>query len=331
MEELYRLGYGNTAFSICPFFFHWTGIATLTGMQPHQYPNLSALGLSYMLLACTLFAVMANCVYAASLTQPPVDAAAVSFIRLGVNLSFLVLPALWARDQSDLFGDWRASLWLRGLFGGVSLILSFCSIQLIGPGESTFLSSSSGIFVATLSPWLLGQRNSRSNWLAILGAMTGMFLLFQPQADATHISGRLMGIGSGFLAALAYLMIARAGRSNPPRTIVFYFCLVGMMVHGAWFAWQGFQLPMGREGWLWTLAAGAAGSMAQIYLTRAYQLAPAALVSAVGYSAPVMSLGLGVALFDKSPGPTALAGCLLILASGIALPFLSVRRQLSDS
>lgn len=327
MEELYRLGYGNTAIYICPFFFHWPETAVLTGMQAHKNLHLSARGLSYMLLACMLFAIMANCVYAASRAQPPVDAAMVSFIRLSVNLFFLVIPALWVRDLGGLFGDCRPSLWLRGLFGGVSLILSFCSIQAIGPGESTFLSSSSGIFVATLSPWLLAQKNTRSNWLAILGAVVGMFLLFQPEANATHVSGRLMGLGSGFLAALAYLMIARAGSSNTPRTIVFYFCLVGLMVHGAWFAWQGFQWPLGREGWLWTLAAGAAGSLAQIYLTRAYQLAPAALVSAVGYSAPVMSLGLGILLFDIAPSPTSLAGCLLILASGVALPFISVHRR----
>jgi S-adenosylmethionine uptake transporter len=111
---------------------------------------------------------------------------------------------------------------------------------------------------------------------------------------------------------------------------VFYFCLVGLMVHGVWFASLGFQWPVGREAWLWTLAAGAAGSAAQIYLTRAYQLAPATLVSAVGYSAPVMSLLLGVVLFDKSPGPDAMAGCALILASGVALPFIRVRCRVPD-
>jgi S-adenosylmethionine uptake transporter len=303
---------------------------SIPGMHHHKSPNLSLRGLSYMLLACVLFAVMATCVYAASLTQPPVVAAMVSFIRLSVNLSFLVIPAIWERDLGGLFGDLRASLWLRGLFGGVSLILSFSSIQSIGPGESTFLSASSGIFVAALSPWLLAQRNAIGDWLAITGAVGGLYLLVHPQAEVMNLAGRLMGLGAGFLAALAYLMIARAGRSNQPRTIVFYFCLVGLMVHGLWFASLGFQLPVGREPWLWTLAAGAAGSIAQIYLTRAYQLAPATLVSAVGYSSSVMSLLLGVVLFDKSPGPDAMAGCALILACGVALPFSSVRRRASD-
>lgn len=32
MEELYRLGYGNTAFSICPIFFHSAETAAVAAM-----------------------------------------------------------------------------------------------------------------------------------------------------------------------------------------------------------------------------------------------------------------------------------------------------------
>jgi S-adenosylmethionine uptake transporter len=255
----------------------------------------------------------------------------VSFIRVGVNLLVLVLPALLLGQARRLFGDLRTSLWLRGLFGGLSLMLSFASIQRIGPGESAFLSASSGIFVAALGPWVLKQRNTRSDWLAILGALAGLLLLLQPRLGSTEFMGRLMGLSSGLLAALAYLMIARAGRSNAPRTVVFYFCLVAVLLHGLLFVWHGVPLPEGRWAWVWTLTAGLTGSIAQFYLTRAYQLAPATLVSAVGYSAPVMSMVLGIFLFNKIPNPVALLGSGLIIAAGVALPFLSVRRIKSGS
>ena len=280
-----------------------------------------------MLLACTLFAVMTACVYAASQTQPPVMAAMLSFIRVGVNLLVLIVPALAQGDWRGLLGDRRPSLWLRGLFGGTALILSFASIQRVGPGESAFLSASSALFVALLGPWVLAQRNSCGDWLAISGALAGLFLLLQPRFGTADFPGRWMGLAAGFLAALAYLMIARAGRSNAPRTVVFYFCLVAMVIHGIWFSWQGCRLPEGREAWGWALGAGLAGSVAQLYLTRAYQLAPAALVSTVGYSSPVISMAFGIVLFGKLPDRVALTGCALILASGVALPFLSVRRR----
>ena len=279
-----------------------------------------------MLAACALFAVMANCVYAATRGQPAMTASMISFVRVGLNFLWLLIPAVWTGNVSGLLGDRRPSLWLRGLFGGISLILSFACIQRIGPGESAFLTSSSGIFVAALGPRLLGQRNDWLNWLAIAGAVTGMALLCQPGGMAVDSMGRLMGLASGLLAALAYLMIARAGRSNSPSTVVFYFCMVSVLCHGVLFVWTGVEIPTGKAAWGWMLTAGIAGTLAQNYLTRSYQLAPAVLASAVGYTAPVLSLGLGLLLFDKVPQPLALLGCGLILLSGVALPFFSVRR-----
>ncbi|WP_246628567.1 DMT family transporter [Methylomagnum ishizawai] len=276
-----------------------------------------ARGLAYMLAAGLLFAVMGVVVYAAALAEPPVAASMVSFVRVALNLSILLVPAVLARRVAGLFGDLRPSLWWRGVFGGVSLILSFAAIQRIGPGESAFLSASSGVFVAALGPYVLGQRNSWGVWLAIWGAWLGLFLLFQPGMGQGDWQGRALGLASGFLAALAYLMVARAGRSNPPGTVVFYFCLVATLIHLAWFAVEGVALPSGFQAWGWAVLAGLAGSAAQWFMTRAYQLAPAALVGAVGYVGPVLSVALGAWLFGKVPGNEALAGCGLVLLCGV--------------
>jgi len=278
-----------------------------------------------MAIAAFLFSVMGVGVYAASLTIPPVAAPMVSFIRVAVNLFILVMPALWLKQGWALFGDRRASLWLRGLFGAVSLTLSFAAIQRIGPGESAFLTASSGVFVALLGPAILSQRNSLSVWLAIFGSLAGLLLLFQPRLDPSDFLGRFMALSSGFLAALAYLMVARAGRSNPPQVVVFYFCLVAVAIHLVYFGFSGVLWPSSRNAWGWVMLAGLSGSGAQLYMTRAYQMAPAALVGAVGYLAPVMSVIWGMLLFAKIPDQKALAGCMLVLLCGVLLPFLAAR------
>lgn len=278
-----------------------------------------------MAVAAFLFSVMGVGVYGAALTVPPVAAPMVSFIRVAVNLAILAAPALWSGQGRALFGDGRASLWLRGVFGAVSLILSFAAIQRIGPGESAFLSASSGVFVALLGPSVLSQRNSLSVWLAIAGSLAGLFLLFQPRLGPSDLLGRSMALGSGFLAALAYLMVARAGRSNPPQAVVFYFCLVAAAIHMIYFGIFGVRWPSAPDAWGWTMLAGISGSGAQLYMTRAYQLAPAALVSSVGYAGPVMSVIWGILLFAKIPDEKALAGCMMVLLCGVVLPFLAVR------
>lgn len=284
-------------------------------------------GLACMVAACLLFSIMTACVYAATLCQQSLPSTVVSFVRVLVNLAVLLAPALLAGETRELLGDGRASLWLRGLFGASALMLSFFSIQRIGPGESAFLGASSGVFVVLLSPWTLGQRNTGAVWFAILGAFAGIFLLFKPEdIDQADLAGRALALCAGFLAALAYLMVARAGRSNPPESVIFYFCVVAVVLHLGYFAYAGYVLPDSVDVWLIMLAGGISASGAQHYMTRAYQLAPAALVSAVGYLSPVLSLVWSVVLFSRTPTPEALAGCALVLLCGVILPFLTARR-----
>lgn len=292
------------------------------GRRQRAGPLAARQGLFDMGVASGLFALMAACVFQLSRLEVPVDAAVVSFIRVGVNAVILLVPALLRGTLGTLVGDGRLALWLRGLFGGTSLLLSFLSIQRIGPGESAFLTATSGFFVVLLAPWVLKQASGVTEWLSILIGGLGLFLLLVPEGrTAADHAGRLMGLGSGFLAALAYLMVSRAGRSNPPSTVVFYFTGVALLIHGLWFLVAGGEPPRTFEGLTLSLVAGVLGTLAQLRLTRAYQRAPAARVSAVGMLAPVLSLFLGILFFDQMPGLLDGLGCLLILIGGVALPF----------
>lgn len=280
-----------------------------------------------MLTASVLFSMMNACVYAASRADPALPSTVISFIRLLVNLLLILLPGLFRGELRDLFGDRRPELWLRGLFGASALMLSFAAIQRIGVGESAFITASSGVFVAMLSPLFLGQRSRLAVWVAIIGSLIGLGLLLKPRLGPSDQLGRALALGSGWLAAIAYLMVARSGRSNSPATIVFYFCLVGIFLHLAYFARAGAAWPVGNAAWTWAVGSGLTAAGAQLYMTRAYQQAPAAVLGAVGYTAPVFSLGWGLWLFDQVPDRTALIGCALILACSTALPFLLATRR----
>lgn len=291
--------------------------------RPVFHPKASdKRGLLDMVLASLLFSLMNACVYAVKVVEADIPASVISFVRILSNLLVLLLPALVSRRVGDLFGDRRPSLWLRGLFGTIALMFSFAAITRIGPGESAFLSASSGVFVAVLGPLVLKQKNTWLVWMAILGSFAGVSLLFAPDGHNVDVLGRGMALLSGFLAALAYLMVARAGRSNSPQSVIFYFCLVALLVHLSYFALFGYRLPLQSLTWGLLLSAGVLGSGAQLYMTRAYQAAPAALVSAVGYLAPVLSLAWGIAFFGQLPGHYAMLGSMLILLFGVLLPFL---------
>ena len=54
-------------------------------------------------------------------------------------------------------------------------------------------------------------------------------------------------------------------------------------------------------------------SVAQVFLTKAYQTAPAAFNSAVSYLGPVLNLACGALFFAKVPDQRALIGAAVVL------------------
>ena len=278
-------------------------------------------GLGFMVAACAAFATMGALVYAAQRREPDASALVGSGVRISVNLLLVVLTAAKARDLHGLLGDARASLWARGAFGSFALMASFTSIRMIGIGEASFLHASSGVFVALLAPFFLKQKNALRAWVAIAGALVGLWLLFEPRLADDSPYGRALALASGLAAAFAYLMIARAGRSNPPSTVIFYFCIVAAGMHAVVFGLLDVTLPRQVFTWALLLTAGVVGSAGQSCLTRAYQSAPAALNSAVSYLQPVISLMISVLIFARHPDARAWLGAAIVVIFGVALPF----------
>lgn len=286
-------------------------------------------GLLCMVASCALFSLMGTIVWRVQVAEPASSALVASFIRIVVNLLVLLIWGFLRGDWQDLVGDRRASLWWRGVFGSLALITSFMSIKAIGIGEASFLLAGNGVFVAVFAPFFLRQPNSAKVWIAIFGAMCGLFLLMEPRLDDLHPYGRGVAVLSGMLSALAYMMIARAGRSNSPNSVIFYFCIVACGLHLVLFAVRGVVWPVAAASYLLLVVAGLLGSFAQVFLTMAYQGAPAAQVSAVSYLQPVLSLTTAVLIFDRQPDAKAFLGAAIVLAFGVALPFTRVRRRSS--
>lgn len=282
-------------------------------------------GLLYMVTASALFAAMGAFVYQVKIWDPSASPLTASFVRVVVNLFFVITLASrkgLGRGVLDLFGDMRGSLWARGFFGALSVMSLFTAIHMIGLGEASFLHSFNAVWIAALSPFILGQPHTRRGWGAIALGLMGLYLMFQPEFGVAGLLGRSVALASGVFAGTAYMMIARAGRSNPSLTVVFYFCLVATLMHLVWFYVHKFIWPSDARSWVLLITAGLFASVAQIFMTKAYQMAPAAMVSAASYTAPVFNLIVAVAVFETIPNSRGLAGAALVLIAGIALPFL---------
>lgn len=285
-----------------------------------------------MVTASVMFAAMGAFVYQVKLWDPNASALTASFVRVSANLVFVIVLASrrgLVRGILDLFGDMRSSLWARGFFGTLSVMGMFTGIHMIGLGEASFLHSFNAVWIAALSPFVLGQPNTRIGWGAIALGVVGLYLLYQPEFNDAGFIGRSVSLASGAFAGTAYMMIARAGRSNSTLTVVFYFCLVATVIHLAWFYLDRFVWPSDVRSWILLIGAGLFASIAQIFMTKAYQCAPAAMVSATSYTTPVFNLIVSVFIFGLLPNNQSLAGAGVVLVAGIALPFLQGQRVLT--
>lgn len=285
-------------------------------------------GLVDMLIASLMFAIMGALVYQTKVWNAGESPMMASFLRVFFNLIVVVILSFFVHDRDNkvlgirgLFGNFRGSLWLRGFFGSLSVMTVFYSIHAIGIGESGFLTSSSAVWVGLLSPWVLGQKNTKWGWIAILASICGLYMLYQPDFGADLFWGRTVALASGFFAAIAYTMVARSGRTNHPLTIVFYFVFVATVLHLLWFFFQPIHWPQDTRIWLALIGAGVAATLAQLFMTRSYQRAPAAMASAVSYAAPVFNMIFAVVLFHDRPNTRSLLGATIVLLAGVALPF----------
>lgn len=151
-----------------------------------------------------------------------------------------------------------------------------------------------------------------------------MFLLSVPRLDAPHdVTGRLMGAVSGLLAALAYLTVRRAGTTNTPSVIVFYFTLVAAALSGGLMLLEPLVWPERTSIWLGLVGVGVFATFGQLLMTRAYREAPVASLSAVSYAGPLLASVFGMIVLQQSPDEAGWAGMALILVCGVALPFLT--------
>ncbi|AKT41076.1 DMT family transporter [Chondromyces crocatus] len=281
-------------------------------------------GLLWMALASTLFAVMNVAARLASARVPWAEVATFrALVGAGIALAFaLVRRAPLRVEPSD-----RPLAWGRALCGTVAMYCTFLTLgaPLLALGDVVTLGATSPIFVALLSPRLLGERGSRGLWGATLVAFLGVALVAGPQLElAGHLA--FIATAGALASAMAMIWLRKLGSSMKrtgdqpapgPEAVALHFSLVAsvaMLVLSI----PDFEVP-DAKGALLLFATGISGGLAQLAMTRAYALDRAARVGTVGYLGVVLSHVLGVIALGEAPGPHQLAGATLVTAAGVAL------------
>ncbi len=211
---------------------------------------------------------------------------------------------------------WRPHLW-RGLSGFTALMLFFYGLSHLPLGTAMTLNYTSPLFLAFLTVLVLGERPRWPLVAAILVGFAGVALLLQPSFERGQLHAGLMGLASGFFAAIAYLNVKNLGKiGEPSYRVVFYFTLISSVGGGGWMVLHEFHpVDWGSAGLLVVL--GATATLAQLAMTQAYAEGETLTVGSLAYGTVVFSALLGMLVWGEMPRPASWLGMGVVIAAGI--------------
>lgn len=230
----------------------------------------------------------------------------------------LLVIALIIRSQrlSAATLYWKAHLW-RGLSGFVALMLFFYAIGQLPLATAVTLNYTAPLFLAFLSVTILKEPPRLPLLLAILTGFAGVVALLQPTLHHDQLAAGLMGLISGFLAAIAYLNVRQLGRlGEPSYRIVFYFTLICTIGGGIWMAAHTFH-AITPSNVLLLLGLGTTATLAQLAMTQAYREGDMLAVGSLAYSTVVFASLWGILLWQEILSLSSWLGIALITLSGI--------------
>jgi drug/metabolite transporter (DMT)-like permease len=243
----------------------------------------------------------------------------VAIVRCAIPLVIISLWAKWDGVPLVLIGT--PTLWLRSIAGSCSLVGTF---YVIGAGmKNTELYTVANIFpiwVALLSWPVLGRMPSGVVWLSIASSIVGVVILHGTEINADTFNVVIV-VGVSMFTAVAMMGLNRL-KNYDPRAIVVHFSLTALL-----FACVSMVLLPAKESsesldithLLELIGMGAAATVGQYFLTKAFTAGDPARVSVATLSQFVFVLILDVLVLNSTLQWHKLWGIPLILGPTIWL------------
>jgi len=246
----------------------------------------------------------------------------VGVARLWIAAIFLlVATAVTARGVVVATGDrWRCLA--MGACMAAYQAAYFTAVTLAGIAVVALVAiCSAPLIIASLAPWLLGERLPPRVGGALLLGVLGTALLVAAPAGTLDLSGRfLAGVLLAFVAGLAYalyVLVAKATlrRSAPlPATALTF--TIGALLLTPVLVWTSAPLTQLALGWPWLLyLGGVATAAAYAIYTLGLRSVPASVAGVTTLLEPLTATILGVALFGERLGAAGAVGALLLVTA----------------
>ncbi len=261
-----------------------------------------------MVVSTLFFGLMAVTIRYASQTLPTFE---IAFFRNAFGL--LALVPLLVRSGASVFRTQQLPRYfVRSFIGIGSMLCGFWAIGHLPLSQAISLSYSTPLFVTVLAVFWLGEQVRMRRWAAVVIGFLGVLVIVRPGTTGFSL-GSLVAVMAAVFSAIVAIQIKQLSRVDPADTIVFYTYVfwVPLSLVPALFVWQW---PQGIE-WLWLVATGIFGTIAQLLWTRALRMGDVSALTPISFvQLPVVAVA-GYLLFGESLDRWTVLGAAIIFVA----------------
>ena len=279
------------------------------------------IGIAITSLSTLCFATLDACAKWLVQSLPVLEVVWLRFALHGVLASLLLAPLV----GRELLRVRRPGLQaLRGLMLAAMTALNFWALQYLQLAETGAIQFSVPLLIALISARWLGERLDTRRWLAIGIGFAGVLLVIRPGSSGFH-PAILLSVLNAVLYAAFNLLTRRMVASESPAATQLMSALTAVVVLAP-FAWLQWRTPVDPGQWALVAACGLFGALGHYGIALAHRYASAAVLGPFLYQQILYMTLWGWLLFAQVPDGFVIAGTLVVVASGLWMLWLEMRR-----
>lgn len=238
----------------------------------------------------------------------------------------VVTPFAWHRAGP---GFWRTRKLGLQLLRSLMLVLAtmafFGGLRYLPLAEASAVTFLAPIIVVVLSWPLLHEHATRARRIASVAGFLGIVILLRPGSAILHPAVALL-VGAAFANAL-YQLLTRKLLEEGMHTTLFYSASVGTLALTLALPWAIDDARPAAGALVPFVMLGLFAGLGHWFMTRAYLLAPASMLTPFTYLQILWATAFGYLVFDQHPDRISALGMALIVASGVSLALWERRRM----
>lgn len=284
--------------------------------------NEKNLGVLLMVTACAFFCTMACLVKLVSHIDP---------VKIGLSrfvVGICILTAATIMGTVKLRFNNKRLLFVRGLLGGIGIILTYLSIIKLGISKGMVLVATYPVFAYIFSVIIIRERPSVASAAAVVTAFVGIYLVMTGNKDTAGLwSGfgvyEVLAVSVGLIGGLVIVTIRKLHQTDSSYSIYFSQCAIGFcLAAGPSRFWAASVKP---QELILLLSIGVLATIGQLMMTQSYKHLPVRKGAVLGMLEPLFCYVAGVIIFGELFNITTAFGSLLIIGSCAAVVLLDNR------